>query len=329
LENLEQPSPQQSPTIVSPIPPTFFEEVSLFIQRMPAWLFATLSLAGLFVSYQFIGGGLMLVLFGMNPGASNVVAYRWATMLGQIFFLLAPTVVLARLRFPNVKNVFRFGAFNVKEILLVLVAVFALQQLMQGYLTLQESVPISFPPVIQKLVDQVKEMMEEMYRMLTTAHSIPEFLFVVIVIAATPAVCEELLFRGLIQRTLEDADMKPSSSFQQKENRGLIAAIVAGIIFALYHLNPFTLVPLAALGIFFGFVVYRTQNILTSMVAHFFNNFLACLAVYLNLDDSFIAIAPTSQPSTSFLIANFIICAVVFVATTYYLVRVTNRPTTS
>lgn len=301
--------------------------MSQYVRQMPAWLFALLSLIAVFFTYQFIGGGLTLVLFGMDPGANDVAAYRWATMLGQILFLLVPTIILAKLRFPRVQNIFRFGPFNVKEILLVLVAVFTLQQLLQGYLTLQDSIPITFPPVVQKLIDQVKEMMEEMYRMLTAAHSLPEFFFVVLVIAATPAVCEELLFRGLIQRTLEDEPLQDSTApkLQQNSKRGLSAAIIAGIIFAMYHLNPFTLVPLAVLGIYFGFVVYRTQNIITSMAAHFFNNFLACLAVYLQLKDDFIAIAPMSEPSTTILTVNFVACAVVFIAATYYLIRSTSH----
>jgi membrane protease YdiL (CAAX protease family) len=297
--------------------------MSHYFQQMPASLFAFISLVAVFFTYQLLGGGLTFLLFGMNPGVNEVAAYRWATMVGQILFLLAPTVVLAKLRFPNVKNFFRFGPFNLKEVLLVLVAVFTLQQLLQGYLMLQDSIPISFPPVVQKLIDQVKDMMEEMYRMLTMAHSLPEFFFVVLVIAVTPAVCEELLFRGLIQRTLEDEHS--TASFGKKSTRGLTAAIVAGVIFALYHLNPFTLVPLAALGVYFGFVVYRTQNIITSIAAHFFNNFLACLAVYLQLKDDFVALAPTSEPSSMVLAVNYSVCAVVFIAATYYLVRITTH----
>ncbi len=321
----EQPS-QQISSIPPQLPPTLLEGLSHFVRQLPSWLFALLSLIAVFFTYQFIGGGLTLLLFGMDPGANEVAAYRWATMLGQILFLLVPTIILAKLRFPSVKNIFRFGPFNVKEILLVLVAVLTLQQLLQGYLTVQDSIPITFPPVVQKLIDQVKEMMEEMYRMLTLAHSLPEFLFVVLVIAATPAVCEELLFRGLIQRTLGD-DGAPSvdAASRQTISRGLAAAVLSGVIFAGYHLNPFTLIPLAVLGTYFGFVVYRTQNILTSMAAHFFNNFLACLAVYLNLDDNFIAIAPTEQPSTAIQVVNYSVCAVVFIAATYYLVRSTNH----
>jgi membrane protease YdiL (CAAX protease family) len=323
LENIEQSSQEVFPPTSPQLPPTLFREISFFIQRMPAWLFALLSLAVVFFLYQIVGGLATFLLFGTNVTETNVDAVRWATMFAQFLFLLIPTVVLAKLRFPAAKNFFRFGRVKILEIFLVLIAVFTLQQLLQGYLMLQETVPVSLPPVVQDLVDQVKEMMEQMYRMLTSAHSIPEFLFVVLVIAATPAVCEELLFRGLIQRTLEASDSDVSGS--KKSQRGLAAAIVAGIIFGMYHLNPFTLVPLAVLGVFFGIIVYRTQNIVTAMAAHFFNNFLACLAVYLELEDDFLAIAPTEPVTPEMLAANVAVSAVVFVAATYYLVRITKR----
>lgn len=293
---------------------------------MPAGLFAILSLVVIFVLFQLVGGVLTLVLFGTDLTKGNVTAFRLATMIGQFLFILFPTLFLAKLRFPGVRNFFRFGGINPKEIFLVIVSVLTLQQLLQGYLLLQETIPVHFPPFIQDVIDQVKEMMEQMYSLLTSAHSIPEFIFVVIVIAATPAICEELLFRGLIQRTLEDED---AGSFGERKRRGLTAAIVAGVVFGLYHLNPFTLVPLVVLGVYFGLVVYRTQNILTSIAAHFFNNFLACLAVYLNLRDDFLAVSPTAPPTPDALALNYAVCAVVFVAATYYLVRVTETPTAS
>ncbi len=287
-------------------------------------MFALLSLVLIFALFQLVGGVLTLVIFGTDLTKGNVTAFRLATMIGQFLFILLPTLVLAKLRFPGVRNFFRFGGVKPLEIFLVIVSVFALQQLLQGYLVLQESIPIHFPPFVQDAIDQVKEMMEQMYVLLTGAHSIPEFIFVVIVIAVTPAICEELMFRGLIQRTLEKEN---ATVLQGGKSRGVTAAIVAGVVFGLYHLNPFTLVPLIVLGVYFGIVVYRTQNIVTSMAAHFFNNFLACLAVYLNLRDDFLAVSPTAAPTPEVLAINYAVCAVVFVAASYYLMRVTERPT--
>jgi hypothetical protein len=313
---------------VPQLPPTVLQEISLFVQRMPAWLFALLSLVGIFLSYQVVGGLLLLAAFGLELSNVNVNAYRWATMVGQVLFILVPTVILARLRFPRVENVFRFGKIHLGQILLVVIAVFALQQLLQGYLMVQESVPIQFPPFIQDIIDMMKTMMEEMYRMLTRADSLSEFLVVVIVIAVTPAICEELMFRGLIQRTLEGTNPSSAPSLHHGGStgarRGMTAAISAGIIFGIYHMNPFTLIPLAALGVYFGFIVYRTQNIVPAMVAHFFNNFLACLAAYLKLDDDFLAIAPTEKPTATVLALNFSLSAIVFLAATWYFVRITK-----
>lgn len=293
---------------------------------MPPWLFAGVSLIGIFILYQFVGGLLTFLLFGMDLSEGNVQAFRFATMFGQVLFLLIPTLILAKLRFPDSPNFFRFGPVSVTQILLVTVAVFTLQQLMQSYLLWQESLPVSFPPVVQDVIDQIKQMMEKMYRMLTKADSIGEFIFVVTVIAVTPAICEELLFRGLIQRTLEEPEHSAGLPAAIQRRKALAAAIAAGVIFGLYHVNPFTLVPLAVLGVFFGYVVYRSQNIMTAIVAHFVNNFIACLAIYLQLDDAFVAIAPTEPPTSEMVLMNAAVCLVVFLAATSYFVRITNRP---
>lgn len=308
-----------------PQPPTTLAGVlSLLIRQMPAWLFALISLFAVFVLYQFVGGVLTLMLFGRSLAGESVTPFRIATMVAQILFILVPTILLAKLRFGNVREAFRLGRVRLSHTLLTVVAVFALQQLLQVYMLLQEAIPIELPPYLRDILQQLKEMMEEMYRTLTSAHSFGEFLFVVLVIAVTPAFCEELLFRGLIQRTIEEPPPTTTVSARERRQRGFVAAIIAGVIFGLYHLNPFTLVPLAALGVYFGFVVYRTQSIAPAIAAHFFNNFLACLAVYLNLDENFIAISPTQKPTAEMVAFNAAWSVVVFAAATFSLVRITN-----
>lgn len=327
MQNSDKPVEDNEPLLRPPAPPrtTAFDTLSLFVRTLPPWLFAGISLVGIFFLYQFVGGLLTFFLFGTDLSEGNVQTFRIATMFGQVLFLLVPTLVLAKLRFPNTPNVFRFGPVSVVQIVLVAVAVFTLQQLMQAYLLWQESLPVSVPPIVQDLIDQIKKMMETMYRLLTKADSLGEFIFVVTVIALTPAVCEELLFRGLIQRTLEEPERSSELPEGLQRRKALAAAVVAGVIFGLYHVNPFTLIPLAVLGVFFGYVVYRSQNIVTAIVAHFVNNFIACLAIYLHLDDAFVAIAPTSPPSSEMVMINAGVCLVVFLAATSYFVRITNR----
>ncbi len=283
-----------------------------FLRRMPPIPFAILSLSLVFFTYQIVGGIITFFLFSAKVNEENVQLVRWSTLVGQLLLILVPTVLLARARHGDSKSFFRIKFPDAQLVLLSWVGVFALQQVLQGYMMLQDWIPL--PADVQEFVRQIKNLFEEMYKILITAHSPAEFIFVVLVVALTPAICEEMLFRGLIQRNLEGA------------STGFRAAVIGGVIFGLYHLNPFSFVALAVLGIYFGFLVYRSNNLSIAIFAHFFNNFVACLAVYLHLNDDFIAIAPGGEPSSAQLFVNYSGFGLVFLVATYYFVKGT-KPT--
>ncbi len=275
-------------------------------------LFAFLSLFAVFFLYQIVAGGILLLLVGAKVTDENVALMRWATFFGQLLFILVPTIVLGRLRVRRVGAFFRFHLPDIRDVIAAVVAVFALQQMLVGYMALQDLIPLPGP--VQEFLDMVKKLFEETYRLLLVAHTPWEFAGVVVVVALVPAVSEELLFRGLVQRSLEEA---------AGPWRG---AILAGLIFGCYHLIPTSIVPLSALGIFFGFLVYRTGNITVAMIAHFVNNFVASAAIYFRLDEDFVALSPSGGASTGSMVGNFALFAVVFLAATSYLVRRTRPP---
>ena len=277
---------------------------------MPPVPFAILSLSLVFFTYQIVGGLVTFFLFNAKVNEENVQLVRWSTLVGQLLLILVPTILIAKARHGDFKSFFRIKFPDLRLVLLSLAAVFALQQLLQGYMMLQDLIPL--PHDVQEVIRQIKDLFEGMYKILITARSPAEFIFVVLVVALTPALCEEVLFRGLIQRNLEAA------------SNGFRAAVIGGIIFGLYHLNPFSFIPLAVLGIYFGFLVYRSNNLSLAIAAHFFNNFVACLAVYLQLDDDFIVIAPNGAPGSATLIVNFLVFGLVFLVATYYFVRGTK-----
>jgi len=284
-------------------------EVS-FVRRIPPVAFALLTLAFVFFLYQGIGGLFTLILFKAEFTEENINAVRWFLWFGQIVFLLVPTCILAHARYGRVLNYFRVKRPDFKLIALTVVAVFALQQLLQGYLLLQEAVPL--PDVLEEFIRRFKQMIEDTYRVLVTANTPLEFLSVVAIVAITPAVCEELLFRGLIQRTFEDA------------LGGVRGAFITGAIFGVYHLNPFILIPLCVLGIFLGLIVQRTQNITLAIGAHFANNLVACIAAYLKIDEDILVVAPLGEVTPVLLAVNYLFFAVVFVVATYYFLEATR-----
>jgi membrane protease YdiL (CAAX protease family) len=292
------------------LPPQELPAQPPLLQRIPPIAFAIIILVFIFVLYQGVGGVVTLVLFGTRITQDNVDTFRWVTLAGQVVLLLVPTVLLAWGRHKSFRVPFRVSKVQLKPFVLALVGLFGLQQLMQGYMALQDMIPL--PTQIQHFVDTFKELLESMYTLLTQARTPGELAFVVLVIALTPAICEELLFRGLVQRAFEDS------------LGGLKAAVITGVIFGMYHVNPFTLVPLCALGVYFGWIVYRSQNIVLSIVAHFLNNLFAILVVYIGIDEN-LATAVSPQLSTTPLqIAFYLLSGVVFLIASYYFAKETR-----
>jgi CAAX protease family protein len=298
------PEPPGEPVAPPPQPPPL-------LQRIPPIPFAVLTLIVIFVLYQGIGGILTLVFFSARVTPENVNPIRWSTFAGQILFLLLPTILIARLRYGKLSIPFRIKGLEIRQLVLLTIGLLSLQQLLQGYLVLQDMIPLPAP--VQEFVDRFKELLESVYILLARAHTPGELLVVVLVVAITPALCEELLFRGLIQRTFEEAF------------RGFRAAVIAGLIFGFYHINPFSLVPLCALGVYFGWIVYRSQNVTLAIFAHFLNNLFAAVVLYTGVDENLIHAVRGSSPALVLEAGFYILSGLVFLVASYYFVEDTRE----
>lgn len=262
--------------------------------------FALVSLLIIFFLYQVVGGGITLYLFGSVQSSSATTSIRLATMLAEILLILVPTFFLTKLQAKDWKSFLRLRKADWYNIGLAIVGVITLQQLLEIYLYLQDLIPL--PHQIRQIVDQLQRAIEETYRVLVTAQSPREFLFVVLVVAVTPAICEEILFRGLVQGNFE----MPMSKTK--------AIIWTGIIFGAYHLDPFTFVALCALGIYLSYLVSVSGSILVPMAAHFTNNFISTLILYKLGKES--VIAPDNQKlGVGYIVVWSIVLFLIFVAT--------------
>ena len=86
-----------------------------------------------------------------------------------------------------------------------------------------------------------------------------------ITLAVLPALCEELLMRGVVARGLRPA-------------LGLVGAIVvSALLFGVFHLSFARLVPTALLGAALAYATLMTGSIVPSCVAHLINNAVVLL----------------------------------------------------
>lgn len=91
-----------------------------------------------------------------------------------------------------------------------------------------------------------------------------------LMIGLLPAIGEEFLFRGILQRLLSD----------MTKNKHLAIWITA-ILFSAIHMQFFGFVPRMLLGVFFGYLLVWTGSIWIPVFAHFVNNGAAVLFAYL------------------------------------------------
>ncbi len=254
------------------------------MSNLPAAGFVAISLLIVFFTYQIIGAVFTIAVTGTKAeiSFSNLNTMRLLITFSQYMLLLMPAVILNMLRGETFKDGFKIKKPNINITLLGLAGIIIVQPFLQFFVIIQNKILFSLP-LGQDIINQLKEVFELLEGTtikLVTAYSVPEFIVVVFVIAVTPAICEEFLFRGLILRTFE------------KSYPPMNAVIFTGIIFALFHFHPFNLIPLIVLGFFLSYIAHFSGSIYPAILIHFVNNFISALAVYLFgeevLDDSVI-----------------------------------------
>lgn len=100
--------------------------------------------------------------------------------------------------------------------------------------------------------------------------SVYVFILNFITIAAIPAICEEWIFRGTLQKL-----------FSERFNIHL-AVFLAAVFFSLIHFEFSGFLPRIILGMFLGYLFYYSGSLWVSILAHLVNNGTQVVLMYLN-----------------------------------------------
>jgi membrane protease YdiL (CAAX protease family) len=132
---------------------------------------------------------------------------------------------------------------------------------------------ITFPEFLKDFemwARRTEDLATEITKFLTQFDSPLQFILALFVIAVFAGIGEELVFRGLLQPALH------------RLTKNIHVAIwLSAILFSTLHLQFFGFVPRVLLGALFGYLYYWSGNLAVPMFAHFVNNALGVVAVYL------------------------------------------------
>ncbi len=206
--------------------------------RVPGPTTALWFVAGIAVIFFY--GGVQLEL---RLGETGILASEW-------LLLFVPALLFVRL-----------GGFDARRTL-SLRAPDGLA-LLGGALLIAGSLPVAWTiGWLQSFVLPVPTQVLQGLDRLVTAHSLHRILWLVLLLAITPAFCEEIVFRGVLL-----GGTRPLGPWK--------AILLNGLVFGAFHLSTETVVrflPTAWLGIVIAWAVWRTRSLGTGMLMHFLNN---------------------------------------------------------
>jgi len=286
------------------------------LANMHPALFIVLVLIATFITYQVFGGVLTVLIVGtkVEKFTENLATTRIILSFAQFMFLLFPAVMLSMLQGNKFKEAFRVKKPDLVIFFLSIFGLVLIQPFLQAYLVIQNKILFSLP-FGTDLIRQLKDLfdsLEQTTMNLVTANSIPEFIFVVFVIAVTPAICEEFLFRGIVFKNFERVSLRRTAMF------------MTGLLFALFHFHPFNLVPLILLGFYLTFITYYSGSIFTAVACHFLNNFISAYSVFVFGKENFAEPDISGIQLVQFGILG-LVSLVLFVFLLIYIVKLYNK----
>ncbi|WP_428657099.1 lysostaphin resistance A-like protein [Runella sp.] len=133
---------------------------------------------------------------------------------------------------------------------------------------------LHLPEGLQRLENWMRHKEDElavMTQFMTDFNSWPKFFIALCVTAIIPSVGEEVLFRGIIQRKIFH------------KTRDIHSAVwLTAVLFSTIHLQFYGFVPRMLLGAMMGYMYFWTRNLWAPIFAHFINNGLTVLIIFLS-----------------------------------------------
>jgi len=191
-----------------------------------------------------------------------IPALRVMQVLQAFGMLILPAVIYmyVSVSWSGVKNMFRIPQ---RQSVLLGIALFMVGFPFINYLA-QWNAGWELPSAFADWIRSKEEQAGSLTEMFLHMPHVGLLLFNLFMIALLPAVGEELIFRGIVQRGLH-----------RQFGNAHVAIWVAAIVFSAIHMQFFGFVPRMLMGVAMGYLFYWSGNLWYPVIAHFTNNALA------------------------------------------------------
>jgi len=190
---------------------------------------------------------LGLGLFFIGSIVQQIEMYS-GLLITEYVLILIPNILYLRFRGFSLKKVLKLNPITIKQVVYTfLIIVFAYPiAVLANYIliTLVGTISTTFPTGVP------------------IPRNTNELLIGYFVIAITPGICEEVMFRGTLQSAYSKLGVK----------KGLI---ISSVLFGMFHFNIFNLAGPTFLGLILGILLIKSNSLFISILGHTFNNAIA------------------------------------------------------
>ncbi|RAW03465.1 CPBP family intramembrane glutamic endopeptidase [Pseudochryseolinea flava] len=268
---------------------------------------------GLYLAAPFFDGSmdeLQKLAFSGNTEKRMWLPLMIVQGCAAIFGFIILPIVLMRTRFSINSLWFR------KKILpttLALVVLIVLSFMVVDSVIAVWNKNIDFPSWMDGFESWAKELEDSQAKtsmFLTQFDDVSALLIGLIVVALIPGIGEEVLFRGFLQ-----------NEFYRGTKNIHVAIWLSAFLFSAIHFQFFGFVPRLLLGALFGYLYHWSGSIWTPIVAHFVNNGVIVIAIYVYQHGN-LAVDPNAETAAPW--AAVAGAAIIFVLLLVYFKKLTD-----
>jgi membrane protease YdiL (CAAX protease family) len=208
-----------------------------------------------------------------NPDEGSIGVLKYFQIIQTVFMFLAPAVVAAWLYSDDMQDYLSLKRKPALLTLLLSAITLALSIPLMNLVT-ELNASMQLPMAMQGIESRIRAMEEaagKLTELFLVDHGLGGLAVNLLMIAILPAISEEILFRGVIQRLFTD----------MTRNRHL-GIWIAAFVFSFIHFQFYGFLPRFMLGIFFGYLLMWSGSIWVPVTAHLANNGIAVLYYHFN-----------------------------------------------
>lgn len=206
-----------------------------------------------------------------NPDPTTITALKVVQFFNMLAFLV-PALVLPGMLFKanaiKFTGLARSTAFPV--FLLAVLAFGAFMPLLE--LSISLNLKMDLPSWMQGMENWMRDMEDrtgELTQNFLIMDSLQDLIFNALLMAVLPAICEEIFFRGFLQR-----------AFYNWWGRKHLAVFLSAFVFSAIHMQFYGFLPRFLLGLLLGYLFLWSGDLKVSILVHFMNNFISLMVAW-------------------------------------------------